>query len=129
VVKLLFEEPTTGVSLTYAWFKAHYLLPRHSHNADCTYYVVSGEAQFGTETLRAGDVFFVPRDTLYSYQAGPDGVEVLEFRTAVHFDFRFSNLGKAFFDRAARIAEENLPAWREQAPPPAARRFPASETA
>jgi len=126
VVKLLFEDPVGGVSLTYAWFKANYLLPRHSHNADCTYYVISGQAQFGSETLRAGDVFHVPSDTLYAYQAGPEGVEVLEFRTAVSFDFRFSNLGKAFFDRAARITEENLPAWREQTPPEAARRLMAA---
>lgn len=129
MVKLLFEEPVSGVSLTYAWFKANYLLPRHSHNADCTYYVISGEARFGTETLRAGDVFYVPSDTLYAYQAGPEGVEVLEFRTAVNFDFRFSNLGKAFFDRAVGITAENLAGWRGQAPPEAARRYMAGDSA
>jgi hypothetical protein len=32
-VKLLFSAP--GFSLTYAWFKSGFPLPRHSHNSDC----------------------------------------------------------------------------------------------
>ena len=39
-VKLLFAAP--GFSLTYAWFKSGYPLPRHSHNADCLYYIIAG---------------------------------------------------------------------------------------
>ena len=51
-----------GFSLLHVWFKANYPLPRHSHDSDCMYYVISGEAIMGNQTLRAGDSFFVPAD-------------------------------------------------------------------
>jgi quercetin dioxygenase-like cupin family protein len=123
VIKLIYEDSVSGMSLTYAWFKANYLLPPHSHNSDCTYYVISGEAHLGTEVLRAGDVFFVPSDTFYAYQAGPQGVEVLECRTSTKFNLRVRGLGKSFPERAMKIITENLPNWRRQEPPAAARRF------
>jgi quercetin dioxygenase-like cupin family protein len=123
VIKLIFEDEVTGISLTYAWFKANYLLPRHSHDADCTYYVISGEAHLGTEVLRAGDVFLVPSDTLYFYQAGEQGVEILEVRTSTKFHLRVPGLGKSFVERAMQIVTANLPNWQRQEPPLAARRF------
>src|SRR5436309_1535294 len=86
-VKLLFSAP--GFSLTYAWFKSGFPLPRHSHNADCLYYIVAGALTLGSETLGAGDGFFVPKDAAYSYVPGPQGVEVLEFRQADHFNIKF----------------------------------------
>ena len=73
-----------GFSLVYAWFKADYPLPRHSHNVDCLYYVISGSAVMGNVTLRAGDSFFVPAEAPYQYTAGPDGVEILEIRHGSH---------------------------------------------
>ena len=57
VVKTLFSQP--GFSLTYAWFKSGFPLPLHTHDVDCLYYVVAGSLQLGTETLNAGDGFFV----------------------------------------------------------------------
>ena len=38
--------------------------------------------------LEAGDGFFVPADAPYTYEAGPDGVEVLEFRSSTTFDMK-----------------------------------------
>jgi len=72
-----------GFSLVHLWFKAGYPLVRHTHDVDCLYYVLSGEAIMGNQTLRAGDGFFVPADAPYQYNAGPDGVEVLEVRHGV----------------------------------------------
>ncbi|HWU25327.1 MAG TPA: hypothetical protein VN154_02885 [Rhizomicrobium sp.] len=123
VLKVLFDDAVGGVSLTYVWFKANYRVPRHSHNADCTYYVVSGEAHVGSEVLRAGDVFFVPSETLYGYQAGPEGAEILEFRTAAQFTIRMPGIGQAILQQASEMVADNRSQWLQQEPPLAARRF------
>jgi quercetin dioxygenase-like cupin family protein len=86
-----------GFSILHVWFKADYPVPRHTHNADCLYYIVSGSAILGTQTLRAGDGFFIPTGAPYGYTAGPDGVELLEIRHCVdQFDLKMleSNAGK-----------------------------------
>src|SRR5258708_2861512 len=76
-VKLLFSAP--GFSLAYAWFKSGFPLPRHSHNVDCLYYIIAGSLTLGTETLKAGDGFFVPAEGAYSYLPPPQPAAVLEF--------------------------------------------------
>jgi quercetin dioxygenase-like cupin family protein len=82
-------ESEGGFSLVTLWFKPGFPLPRHTHSADCLYYVLSGSAIMGSQTLRAGDGFFVPQDAPYQYSAGPDGVEVLEIRHGVeNFDMK-----------------------------------------
>lgn len=88
-VTVLFKgDGPDGFSLVHAWFGPGYRLPRHSHSADCLYYVVAGAAIMGNRTIGAGDGFFVKADQPYAYQAGPDGVQVLEFRGATTFDMR-----------------------------------------
>lgn len=78
---LLRQQPDEGgFSLVRLWFKPNYPLVRHTHDADCLYYVLSGSALMGSQTLRTGDAFFVPAKAPYRYTAGPDGVEVLEIR-------------------------------------------------
>src|SRR3546814_17950250 len=58
---VLFKEPgERGMSLTYVWFKSDYLLPRHSHDTDCLYYVMAGELLIGRQVLRKGDGMFIP---------------------------------------------------------------------
>ena len=64
MVKLLFSAP--GLSLTYAWFKSGFPLPRHSHDADCLYYIIAGSLTLGSQTLGAGDGFFVPSQAAYA---------------------------------------------------------------
>lgn len=120
-VKTIFEDDRSNVSLTYAWFKANFMLPRHSHNADCLYYIVSGSLHLGTEVLKAGDGFFVPADALYAYRAGADGVEVLEFRTAVEFDIKFRT-GEEAWQQITKNADANRDAWRSEAKPVAVKR-------
>src|SRR5687767_2191590 len=86
-----------GFSILHVWFKADYPVLRHTHDADCMYYIVSGSAILGAQTLRAGDGFFIPAGAPYSYNAGPDGVELLEIRHCVqHFDLQMleSSAGK-----------------------------------
>lgn len=78
-----------GFSLLYLGIKPNFPLPRHSHDVDCLYYMISGSAVMGNRTLGPGDSFFVPADAPYQYDAGPDGAEVLEIRYGVHhFDLK-----------------------------------------
>lgn len=115
-VRVLSKAPS-GLSLVYAWFKSFYPLPPHSHDADCMYYVVSGELTMGTQTLRAGDGLYVPANMFYSFTAGPEGVEVLEFRAADAFDTVVRSGTEAAWERAASVVRERLPLWQsEQAP-------------
>jgi hypothetical protein len=115
MVKLLFAMP--GMSLTYAWFKSGYPLPLHSHNADCLYYIIAGTLRLGTEELGAGDGFFVGSDVPYAYTPGPNGVEVLEFRTADKFDIRFMGKTKTFWDKTADSVRRERANWAGQLPP------------
>ena len=115
IVKLLFSAP--GFSLTYAWFKSGFPLPRHSHNADCLYYVIGGSLTLGTQALGKGDGFFVPCDAAYTYVPGPEGVEVLEFRSVDQFNFRFLVGNPAFWSKAAATVSQELSGWRGQRPP------------
>lgn len=115
VVKELFSMP--GMSLTYAWFKSGFPLPLHSHNADCLYYIVAGSLRLGTEELGPGDGFFVGSDVPYTYKPGPDGVEVLEFRTADRFDIRFLGKTEAAWDKTARVFAEKQDKWPDERPP------------
>ena len=114
-VKLLFSAP--GFSLTYAWFKSGFPLPRHSHDADCLYYIVAGELTLGSETLGAGDGFFVPKDGAYTYVPGPRGVEVLEFRTADHFNIKFLAANPSFWKRAVETVQREHAGWLNQPRP------------
>ncbi len=115
VVKMLFSMP--GMSLTYAWFKSGFPLPLHSHNAECLYYIIAGTLKLGTEILGAGDGFFVGSDVPYTYTPGPEGVEVLEFRTANQFDIRFMGKTEAFWDKTVAALQAQRPAWADQPPP------------
>jgi hypothetical protein len=109
--KVLISIP--GFSLVHAWFKKDYPLLRHSHDADCLYYVVAGSLRLGTETLGVGDGFFIPAGAPYTYRPGPEGVEVLEFRHAARFDLRNLSHNDAFYAKGAETVAANRQAWRE----------------
>jgi quercetin dioxygenase-like cupin family protein len=101
-----------GFSLVHCWFKPEYPLPRHSHDADCLYYVISGELRMGNQVLRAGDSFFVPADAPYAYTAGPDGVEVLEIRHDVdQFDMKITDAPSARWQAFADATAANRDRW------------------
>jgi hypothetical protein len=114
-VRLLLEIP--GFSLTYAWFKSGYPLPRHSHKADCAYYVVGGSLQLGADILVKGDGFFVPADAPYTYVVGPEGVEVLEFRTHACHDINIMANNPAFWAKALASAPARRERWPNEPKP------------
>lgn len=101
-----------GFSLTHVWFKKHYPLPLHSHDADCLYYIIAGSLRIGTETLGPRDGFFIPKDMPYAYVPGKDGVELLEFRHSTNFSFVNHANGKTFWDKAKITAANNAEEWK-----------------
>ena len=106
------QQGADGLSLVEIWFPPGFLLPRHSHSADCLYYVVAGGVSMGTRSLGPGDGFFVPADQPYAYAAGPEGVKLLEFRNSTAFDTKFFERDGARF---AEKAESSLAAAAEAA--------------
>ena len=40
--------------------------------------------------MHTGTGFFVPADAPHAYSAGPEGIEILEFRNATEFDMKIS---------------------------------------
>ena len=114
-VKLLFSRP--GMSLIYVWFKSGFPLPRHSHNADCLYFIVAGSLKLGAEQLGPGDGFFLGVDVPYTYTPGENGVEVLEFRTSNNFDFKNLGMTPAWMESALEILAERRDGWSGEMTP------------
>ena len=119
-LRLLFEMP--GMSLVQVWFKSEFPLPRHSHNADCLYYIVAGSLRIGQEELGPGDGFFVGSDVPYAYTPGPEGVEVLEFRTSNAFNIRVLANNPLFWDKAVETVRKQQSAWASETELPSSRR-------
>ncbi len=115
IVKVLFGDPEAGgISLVWSRFGPGYMLPRHSHSADCLYYVTRGELRMGKTVLSEGDGFLQPADRPYTYTAGPDGVEVLEFRTSSSFDMRITE-SLAGWGRVLDAVRANRERWAAEA--------------
>jgi hypothetical protein len=110
-VRVLVNIP--GFSLTHVWFKRDYPLPLHSHDADCLYYIIAGSLKLGKEELGPRDAFFVPADAPYTYRAGPDGVELLEFRHATQFNFVNRANSEAFWTKAYETVKANRESWQK----------------
>ena len=102
-----------GYSLVKAWFAPHYVLPRHSHDADCMYYIVEGSISMGSQVLEAGDGFFVPAGAPYAYEAGDDGVVVLEFRMRTTFNMIIPGGQVDRWRRLAAVAAEHSGEWAD----------------
>lgn len=111
-VTVLFKiDGPNPMSLVHAWFGPGYRLPRHSHSADCLYYVVAGEAHLGKRVIKAGDGFFVKAGQPYAYQAGPDGIQILEFRSATAFDMQIFDQTVAKWQPIVAAATANHDRW------------------
>ena len=114
-VELLFrQEGEDGFSLVRAWFGPDYVLPRHHHDKDCTYYVVAGEIRLGNQVISAGEGFFVPAGHPYGYRAGPDGAEVLEFRHATSFDIQIVDDKREKWEEVFKVASSHHEMWSAQ---------------
>lgn len=113
-LKVLVRQPDDegGFSLVHVWFKPNYPLVRHSHDVDCMYYVLSGSLKMGNQTLSVGDSFFVPAGAPYAYQAGPDGVEVLEIRHGVvAFGMKIFDASPQQWSSMLKTVQAQSPEW------------------
>ena len=117
---LVWQGGEKGMSIVHAWFGPNLPLFRHSHSrlGDCMYYVAAGEAIMGKRQLKPGSTFFIPNGMPYKYTAGPDGVEVLEFRAdgdgvdqaAPHM--RIDELSLDAIQKITDTALENQDGWK-----------------
>ncbi|MDG2029181.1 MAG: hypothetical protein P8J50_18955 [Acidimicrobiales bacterium] len=110
-VVLFRGEGENGFSLVRAWFGPHFVLPRHTHDGDCLYYAEEGSLSMGSQELVSGDGFFVPDGAPYAYEAGADGVVVLEFRTRTTFGMNIIGGQVDRLRRMAEVAEEHEDQW------------------
>lgn len=116
VLRTLFSTPVC--SLVYVWFKSGFPLPRHSHDADCLYFILAGSLKMGTEELGPGDGFFVGKDVPYTYVPGENGAEVLEFRATNDYDIKLLAENPAWWGKALQNLARHRGDWpRESAPP------------
>ncbi|MEP3225042.1 MAG: cupin domain-containing protein [Parasphingorhabdus sp.] len=106
-----------GFSLHHFWFKPGYPLPLHSHDSDCLYYIIAGDIRMGTEAMGAGDGFFLPAETPYTYMIGEKGVEILEFRTAEDFNIQFKGKTEAYWETMLEKLRRERPQWEQALPP------------
>jgi hypothetical protein len=63
--------------------------------------------------LAAGEGFFVPAGHPYTYEAGPDGVEVLEFRHATTFNMRILDREETQWAAIFDVAISQQEVWSE----------------
>jgi hypothetical protein len=111
-----------GMSLARLWLKSGFPLPLHTHDCDCLYYIVAGSITLGNETLAAGDGFYVGSEVPYAYTAGPQGAEVLEFRTTDAFTIRLKDKPAAAWEKTADQMLGSRERWAAEPPP--VRRMP-----
>jgi hypothetical protein len=110
--RVLFQQGgEDGMSLVWSWFGPGFPLPRHSHSADCLYFVVAGQAVMGSRVVEAGAGFFVPSGAPYAYTAGPEGIEILEFRGASSFDMQITE-GLERWSRILDVVRTDGDAWK-----------------
>ena len=118
-----FGDEERGAHLFYGWFKAESIVVRHSHGQDCLYFILSGEAILGNQTLGVGDGFYVPADHPYAYRAGPRGVEVLEFRSVHPVDGStyFLERRPEAWAKFLQVVVDQQEAWQAEVVPPSQR--------
>jgi len=114
-VTLAYSRP--GFSLTKVWFKSGYPLPLHSHGNSCLYYITAGTIRIGEDVLGVGDGFFVDKDVPYTYEVGPEGVEVLEFRSTDQLNIRFRANTKKSWDKLVERENARQETWATEKRP------------
>lgn len=97
----------SGFSIVRVYLAPGYILPAHTHDSDCLYYVLRGQAILGKQVVEPGGGFFVPAGKAYGYTAGDEGAEVLEFRHATRTDFQQTERSPARWKKIFENAEKH----------------------
>jgi hypothetical protein len=114
---LLYQPGSEGMSVIHSWFGPNLQFLRHSHPGlgDCVYYVSKGELTMGSKVLKSGDGWFQPSGAPYKFRAGPDGVEVVEFRADPGTEgaavTKIDESSLAEIERITELAEANHDTW------------------
>lgn len=106
-----------NMSLARLWFKSNFPLPLHTHDSDCLYYILAGSVRMGTQVLEAGDGFFVGAEVPYAYTAGPEGVEILEFRNTGSFNIKVKDKPIEAWEKTVDAMREASRSWVDEQPP------------
>ena len=72
-----------------------------------------GEIRMGNQTLGPGCGFFAPADAPYGYVAGPEGVELLEFRARSAYDSQVHESPDGWV-KILEAVRANRDAWAEE---------------
>lgn len=90
----------------------------HTHEEDEIIYIVAGQMQFGQHTLNPGDSIYIPGMVLYSFKAGPEGLQFINFRPRKDISYyrkdEFIELQKMAPEARAQYRERLIRARREQ---------------
>jgi len=84
---------------------------RHHHDSDCLYLLTSGEVTMGSRIVAKGGGFFVRADSPYTYQGGPNGATMVEFRTTTKYSSSIVETNPARQKAALDNARANLAEW------------------
>ena len=85
-------------------------------------YITARSLNLSGEQYGVGDGFLVPQDVPYTYTAGPERVELLEFRNDEKFDVVLRANGRPYWEKAASRIAGRRSAWSDE-PKPSARYF------
>lgn len=108
VVDVVFQDSrSNGFSLTNLRLAPNYILPAHTHNVDCLYYVVSGWIMLGRRRIDPGGGFLVMANRPYGYRAGSAGATVLEFRQSTGFNLVVTETSTAKWREIFDVVAEN----------------------
>ncbi|MDT0575948.1 hypothetical protein RM533_07090 [Croceicoccus sp. F390] len=69
------------------FYPANAVINVHAHEEDEIIYVVEGDIRLGKRLYPKGSSVFIARQTLYSFEAGPDGLHMVNFRARADHSF------------------------------------------
>jgi len=117
-IRCLYRSPMPdGPSLCRMWLKSGFVTPRHRHDTNCMYYVLAGELRLGNAVMAPGEGVYVPQGTVYSIEAGPEGLDLLEFRTDTRFNVEYTGNDDAFWGHFLGAVAANAAEWPDQPRP------------
>lgn len=102
-----------GLELLEVYYPPNAVITVHAHEEDEIIYVVDGAILLGGRVYPKGSSVFVAHQTLYGFEAGPDGLHMVNFRARADHSFITQQEFLAERRKKGVVAEEEP--GREQA--------------
>lgn len=77
----------SGLDLLEIYYPPDAVITVHAHEEDEIIYVVDGAIRLGNRLYPKGSSVFVARQTLYGFEAGPEGLHMVNFRARADHSF------------------------------------------